>query len=315
MQANGKLYFGNIIDANTIQSGADQVLKSEFGMFTPEYSWKWSRIQPKQGEFHFDDSDTVMNWAIKNRKQLRGHTLVWHQNIPDWVDSITDKANLTTVIKDHITKVVGRYKGRVYAWDVVNEVFNEDGTFRNSVFHRVLGQDFIDLAFKTAREVDPNAKLYINEYNLDYAGPKIDAMSHLTSGHVSELPEQLRRLGSTGLGVAITELDIRIKRPIDAGKLAVQKDEFELVTKACLELPSCVGISMWGLSDKNSWVSVALPEFGAPLLWDANVAKKKAYQAVDGLLRVVGSGSEMGGQSKRSTLIQHRRHRKSHRGF
>ncbi|KAF6748767.1 glycoside hydrolase superfamily [Ephemerocybe angulata] len=225
MQANGKLYFGNIIDANTIQSGADQVLKSEFGMFTPEYSWKWSRIQPKQGEFNFDDSDTVINWAMKNRKKLRGHTLVWHQNIPDWVDSITDKANLTTVIKDHITKVVGRYKGRVYAWDVVNEAFNEDGTFRNSVFHRVLGQDFIDLAFKTAREVDPNAKLYINEYNLDYAGPKIDAMlslirrlqirgvpidaigsqTHLTSGHVRELPEQLRRLGSTGLDVAITD--------------------------------------------------------------------------------------------------------------
>ncbi|KAF5334330.1 hypothetical protein D9611_014171 [Ephemerocybe angulata] len=315
MQANGKLYFGNIIDTNTMQGNEDGVLKGEFGMFTPEYSWKWNRIQPEKGKFHFNDSDAVMEWAEANGKQIRGHTLVWHQNIPDWVDAITDKEDLMKVIKDHINKAVGRYKGRVYAWDVVNEVFNEDGTFRDSVFYRVLGEDFIPLAFRTAREADPNAKLYINEYNLDYAGPKIDAMlnlvhrlqaqnvpidaigsqTHLTSGRVNEVPAQLKRLASTGLDIAVTELDIRIKRPVTPAKLQQQKGEYALVTKGCLEVPACVGISMWGVSDQNSWVKEALPAFGAPLMWDGNLRRKGAYGAVDGLLRKGGEGSEMAG--------------------
>ncbi|KAF6753958.1 glycosyl hydrolase family 10 protein [Ephemerocybe angulata] len=306
MKAKGKLYFGNIVDTNTLaEPNATEILKTEFGMFTPEYSMKWNFIQASQGKFTFDNSDKVVDWARKNDKQIRGHTLVWHQNIPDWVDAITDKASLTKVIENHIGKVVGRYRGRVYAWDVVNEVFNENGTFRNSVFHRVLGQDFIPLAFEAAHKADPNARLYINEYNLDFPGPKIDAMmnliqslqsknvsihgigtqSHLTSNKtVDTVPAQLKRLASTKLDVAITELDIRLKRPVDDEKLAKQKQEYELVTRACLEINNCVGVSMWGVSDKDSWIPSTLPEFDAPLLWNKKFERKVAYKGVVGVL-------------------------------
>ncbi|KAF5320409.1 hypothetical protein D9611_010712 [Ephemerocybe angulata] len=312
MAAKGKLYFGNIVDTNTIvENGAVEILKTEFGMFTPEYSWKWAFIQPNQGEFKFEDSDKVMEWAAENGKQIRGHTLVWHQNIPGWVDAITDQATLTQVVRDHINTVVGRYQGRVYAWDVVNEVFNDDGTFRASVFYRLLGEEFIDLAFQTAQAADPKAKLYINEYGMDYAGPKIDAMA--TRSRIptpkSQLPAQLKRLASTGLEVAITELDIRVKRPVDDEKLAQQKQEYELVTRACLDLPSCVGITMWGVSDKDSWIPSTLPDFDAPLLWDSGFGRKVAYQGVDEALQMAASAPAKRAHHARSSHGKHGKNR------
>ncbi|KAF6746872.1 glycosyl hydrolase family 10 protein [Ephemerocybe angulata] len=301
----GKLYLGNILDGNTLHdTSITNVLKSEFGSITAEYSWKWSRIQPKEGEFHFEGADAVFDWAVANKKLIRGHTLIWHQNIPEWVNAITDKTKLTEVIQEHIRQVAGRYKGHVYAWDVVNEPFEEDGHFRNSVFWRVLKEDFFDVAFHAAREADPNAKLYLNEYNLDYAGPKIDALlalvdrlqkrgvpidgigsqAHLTLGKAGSVPTQLLRLAATGLDISLTELDIRIPRPVTDAKLMQQQAEYELVVKACVDIPNCVGITLWGVSDRNSWVNATLPQFESPLLWDKDYKRKAAYRGLEALL-------------------------------
>ncbi|KAF5342398.1 hypothetical protein D9611_001129 [Ephemerocybe angulata] len=305
IKAKGKLYFGNIIDGNTINDASvTNLLKSEFGAVTAEYSWKWPRIQPTRGVFNFQESDLVLNWAVANKKLIRGHTFVWHQNIPEWVNAITDKATLTAVIQDHITKVAGRYKGKVYAWDVVNEVFEDNGSFRNSVFYRVLQEDFIDIAFRAARAADPAAKLYINEYGLDAAGPKIDAFlalvgrlksrgvpidglgtqSHLILGMVAGVPAQLQRLANTGLDVAITELDIRIPKPVNDAKLAQQQLEYQSVIEGCLSVSKCVGISMWGVSDRNSWIDTTIPAFSAPLLWDNTFRRKLAFTGVDAIV-------------------------------
>ncbi|KAF6756955.1 glycosyl hydrolase family 10 protein [Ephemerocybe angulata] len=302
MKGRGKVYLGSILDGNTISdTSITNVLKTEFGAITAEYSWKWPRIQSTQGVFDFNASDSVLNWAIANGKLIRGHTLVWHQNIPQWVDTVTDKPTLTSIIQTHINVVVGRYRGKVYAWDVVNELFEEDGNFRNSVFYRVLQEDFIDIAFRAARAADPAAKLYIGEYNLDYAGPKIDALlalvsrlqargvpidgigsqSHLTLGNTAAVPAQLQRLALTNLDIAVTELDIRIPKPVDATKLAAQQAAYASVTRACLIIPKCVGITVWGVSDRYSWVDTTLPTFDSPLAWDDDYRKKAAYNGIE----------------------------------
>lgn len=308
IKAKGKKYFGNIVDLNTVNDPQiTNILKSEFGAVTAEYSWKWRNIEPARGFYRWNESDVMANWATSNGKMIRGHTFVWHQNLPGWVERITDPNVLRQVIKDHIWSVAGRYKGKVYAWDVVNELFEEDGNFRNSIFYRLLGEEFIDIAFKATRGADPTAKLYINEYNLDYAGPKINALialvkrlqsrgvpidgigtqSHLALGlPTSTYQAQLTRLANVApnIEVAITELDIRIPNPVTPEKLQQQKREYEGVTKACLSLSKCVGISLWGVTDRNSWVPSTIPGFDAPNAWDRSFVKKPAYDGMDGAL-------------------------------
>ncbi|TEB31724.1 glycosyl hydrolase family 10 protein [Coprinellus micaceus] len=302
LKAKGRAYYGNILDTNTVNTAqVTNILNSEFGAITAENAMKWDATEPNRGQFNFGNADQVANWATSRGKLLRGHTLVWHSQLPGWVSGINDRNTLTQVIQNHINQLAGRYKGKVYAWDVVNEVFEDNGQFRNSVFYRVLGEEFIDIAFRAARAVDPAAKLYINDYNLDYAGPKINAtlalverlrsrgtpidgigsQAHLIVGNLAGFEEQLVRLGQTGLDVAITELDIRIAKPVDSNKLAQQQRDYELVTRACLNVPKCVGITIWGVSDRNSWVDSTFPSYDSPLLWDDNYNRKSAYNGAD----------------------------------
>lgn len=152
----------------------------------------------------------------------------------------------------------------------MNEAFNEDGTFRDSVFYKVLGESYIELAFREAHKADPKAKLYINDYGLDRPGPKIDAMlalasklkrrgvpihgigtqTHLILGMADGVETQLRRMADTGLDVAITELDIRIPKKVTKEKLVEQEDDYRTVFDACLAVHNCVGITIWGVVDK-----------------------------------------------------------------
>lgn len=166
----GKIYFGAIAEQGKLQTGENaNIIKSSFGQLTPEYSMKWQETEPTRNRFNFALPDYFVDWAVSNGKGIRGHALIWHQALPDWVSQITDRTELIEVIENHIARVIGQWKGKIRAWDVVNEIFSDDGGFRDSVFYRVLGEDFVGIAFRAARKADPDARLYINDYNLDNA--------------------------------------------------------------------------------------------------------------------------------------------------
>ncbi|KAF9049204.1 hypothetical protein BDZ89DRAFT_941162 [Hymenopellis radicata] len=281
--AKGKKFWGSCADSNTIDIAANAaLLQSEFGQVTPENSMKWDATEATRGVFTFSGADALVNWAVTNNKKIRGHTLVWYSQLPTWVSSISDSATLTSVIQNHISTLMGRYAGKLYG----RECLNDDGTLRTSVFFNVLGESFITLAYTTARAADPTAKLYINDYNLDSNNTKVQAMvalvkrvnsagtlidaigtqMHLNAGGAGGAQDALTALASSGVSeVAITELDIE----------GAAASDYTTVVKACLAVPKCVAITSWGVSDVNSWRASETPD-----LFDTSYQPKPAYEAV-----------------------------------
>ncbi|KAF5544858.1 endo-1,4-beta-xylanase [Fusarium napiforme] len=318
-QAAGLKYFGSAVDNGYLSDApysklADDV--EEFGQLVPENGQKWETVEPKQGDFVYTTADVVPDLAKKNGQILRCHALTWHSQLPKWVsDGAFSAEELTEVIEAHIANVVEHYKGDCYAWDVVNEAIDDSAEWRDSVFSRTLGTDFLGISFKAARKADPAAKLYYNDYNLEQNGAKTDKAVELVKllqkegapidgvgfqGHLivgktpsrSELAATFKRFTDLNVEVAITELDIRHESvPATAAQLKTQGDEYADVVGACLDTKGCVGVTVWGITDKYSWIPGVFKGNGEALLYTDDYEKKPAWTSVSSLLAAAATGA------------------------
>ncbi|WP_432130236.1 endo-1,4-beta-xylanase [Streptomyces tendae] len=302
-------YFGTAIASGKLGDSAyTSIAAREFNMVTAENEMKIDATEPQRGQFNFSAADRVYNWAVQNGKQVRGHTLAWHSQQPGWMQSLSGSA-LRQAMIDHINGVMAHYKGKIVQWDVVNEAFADgsSGARRDSNLQRT-GNDWIEVAFRTARAADPSAKLCYNDYNVEnWTWAKTQAMynmvrdfksrgvpidcvgfqSHFNSGspYDSNFRTTLQNFAALGVDVAITELDIQ----------GAPASTYANVTNDCLAVSRCLGITVWGVRDSDSWRSEQ-----TPLLFNNDGSKKAAYTAVLGALNG-GDSSEPpadGGQIK-----------------
>ncbi|NUT99330.1 MAG: 1,4-beta-xylanase [Saccharothrix sp.] len=285
-------YYGTAVAAGRLgDSTYTGILSREFNMVTAENEMKIDATEPNQNQFSYGNADRIVNLAQSQGKRIRGHTLAWHSQQPGWMQRMEGSA-LRSAILNHVTKVATYYKGKIYAWDVVNEAFEDgsSGARRNSNLQRT-GNDWIEAAFRAARAADPGAKLCYNDYNTDdwthaktqavyrmvqdfkSRGVPIDCVgfqSHFNpqSPVPSNYQTTLQNFANLGVDVQITELDIE-------GSGSAQASNYERVTKACLAVARCAGITVWGIRDTDSWRAS-----GTPLLFDGSGNKKAAYTSV-----------------------------------
>ncbi|KAG9039218.1 hypothetical protein FRB95_011803 [Tulasnella sp. JGI-2019a] len=310
-KAKGR-YFGSAVDA--IWSNTDAAYlalasnSSEFGMQTPGNAMKWDTIEPTQGVFNYAHGDATVTWAKANGQTVRGHNFVWYNQVPSWVTAGNfTNATLIAILQNHIANEAGHYKGELYCWDVINEPFNDDGTWRTDVWYNTIGSAFIPIALTAARAADPSAKLYINDYNIETISTKstahytlaqsllaqgvpldgIGCQGHLIVGSspsTSSVTANYARFTALGLEWAITELDIRMTLPETTALLTQQATDYANIVAACVASAKCVGISTWDTSDDYSWIPSVFPTQGDALLFDSNKQPKPAYYSVANVL-------------------------------
>jgi endo-1,4-beta-xylanase len=290
-------------------------LAREFNMLTAENALKWGGIRPTRGRFNFAPGDRLVAFAQKHRMKVRGHTLLWSEYNPDWlVKGNFTPGQMSEMLREHIERVMKHYRGKVFAWDVANEVFLADGSIEPSVWYdrpgiglKGKGTAYVEQAFRWARAADPDALLFYNDYDTEGLNPKSDAVYEMVKdfrargvpldgvgiqAHIVDLEakdlvtveQNIARLSALGLQVHITEMDVGL--PAGAGLpgealLKRQAEIYRRVADACLRQPRCTAFQTWGFTDKYTWI----PQFtkgakGAPLPFDRDYKKKLAYDAL-----------------------------------
>jgi endo-1,4-beta-xylanase len=283
-----------------------QVLVREFNMVTPENVMKFQPIHPERDRYHFPPADALVAFAQANQMQVRGHTLVWHRQLPDWLTKGKwTREELMAILRQHIYTVVDRYRGQLVAWDVVNEAIADNASLRDTIWLKGIGSEYIEMAFRWAHEADPQARLFYNDYGGEDLGKKSDAIYALVKDlrqrdvpihgiglqmHISinnpPKPEavaaNIKRLGELGLEVQITEMDVRIHGGTGTReeKLAAQANLYRDMLKVCLNAPNCKAFVTWGFTDKHSWIPSHFGHPDSPLIFDELFRPKPTYGAL-----------------------------------
>lgn len=318
-------YMGVAVAPRHLNGPQAELILNQFNSLTPENAMKMGPIHPQENQYFWRDADSIVNFAQHHGLRVRGHNLCWHEQTPNWIfkDSTGKQVTKEVLLKrlhDHIFTVVNRYKGKIYAWDVVNEAIDDDPNnfLRNSLWYQICGEDFIVKAFEYAHEADPKAILFYNDYNTERpekmervykllkklvdAKVPINAVGlqahwSLQEPSAAELRNTIQKFASLGLKVQITELDIsiypwekdrRALRPGEKGEYTPELEKLQIakykeVFKVLREYKKVVtGVTFWNISDQYTWLD-EYPVRGRknfPLLFDTNLQPKKAYYEV-----------------------------------
>lgn len=305
--------FGAAVNNNLLKTKTAyrNVVVKECNSVTAENAMKFGQLHPLKDVYTWAEADYLVEFAQLNGMRVHGHTLIWHKSPPAWVENFQgDAAAWDKLLKDHIQTVVGRYKGKVASWDVINEVMEDDGTLRkNSIWYQKLGKDFIAKSFIYAHEADPNALLFYNDYGHEYSTAKrtaiLNLISELKSNGVpihgigmqfhtnyklsqAAIETTINSAAATGLKVHIAELDISMNtdnKPdlvFSAGLAQQQKAKYEAIVKVYNAIPKSqqFGITIWNVGDADSWIRGHYNRPDWPLPFDDNYQRKPAYQGI-----------------------------------
>jgi endo-1,4-beta-xylanase len=321
LAGTGRLRIGTAVDMNALESDATyrDRIAVEFNSVTAENVMKWETIEPQPGQLNFGPADELVAFARANGQQVRGHTLLWHNQLPTWLTQGVASGEITSdelrdILHRHVTDVVSHFRGQIYQWDVVNEVIDDNAVLRDTIWLQQLGPGYIADVFRWAHEADPSTKLYLNDYNVEGINAKSDAYHALAQqlldegvpvhgmgiqGHLgvqfgffpaSNVAQNLRRFEDLGLETSVTEADVRMVLPADTVKLQAQAQGYNTLMQGCLLVRRCTSFTVWGYTDKYSWVPGFFTGQGAANILDENFAAKPAYQALQATLALAGRG-------------------------
>ena len=316
-QASGMLIGTAVRPAQLSEAAYASTLAREFNMLEPEDVLKWETVHPDPQTFDFSQGDEIVDFATRHGMKVRGHTLVWHQQNPKWLmEGSYTSGELAQILEKHIKTVVGHYRGKIFAWDVVNEAFDElqPGKLRSTTWRDQPGiglagngSSYIERCFRWAHEADPQALLFYNEAGAEVVNPKSDAIYAMVRdfrqrgvpihgvgfqlhieklrADVASISANIKRFAALGVQVQITEMDVAL--PVDPNgnprpeDLQKQADIYREVATACLSHRGCTAFQTWGFTDKYSWIgSHSKHTQGAALPFDRNYAAKPAYEAL-----------------------------------
>jgi endo-1,4-beta-xylanase len=311
-----RLPIGTCVDMDVL-AGSDryaQAIAREFDIVVAENAFKPHHVWTGPHAYDFSRTDRLAQFAMDRGMILRGHTLVWHQAVPMWLEqSGMSAGDIKALLRDYIHAIVGRYRGTVTMWDVVNEAISDDdpsGLRTKSFWYETLGADYLALAFQWAHEADPDARLFYNDYEAEAVNPKSDAVyelvkdlqaagvkihgiglqCHLINGWRAEETHRanIRRFVDLGLEWQVTEADVRIQldgnQPTEA-QLRDQAAAYRDLIELCLSEPACTGFLFWGFTDRYSWIPGFRKGWGAALPFDEEYRPKPAFYAVAEALR------------------------------
>ena len=305
-QSAQSLFLGSAARSDTVRADSDYAdnLAKEFNGLVPENELKWGVIHPQPGTYNFAPADALVDFAEAHKMSVRGVPLLWDAQNPAWLTTGTfSRTALFGILADHINTVVGRYRGRIAQWDVVNEPFSETGSLKPTLWRRGLGFSYMDQAFALARGADPAAKLFLNEFNIESPGLKADAVFAAVQGmrqrgvpidgvgfemHANtsaptaqQLAVQMARYAAIGVDVGITELDVKLPATPTPDELKDQARVYREALATCRAATNCKTFVVWGFTDKYSWIPDLVPGFGAATIMDATFGHKPAYDALN----------------------------------